>query len=128
MHRRNPFDPARLLDQVDDAEIGDLPHDELGKTDEGCRIVDRHGEELADVGDESDPLPRGLRLCLGLGLRAEELGPLLDEPLPVAEVADRRRFGIICGPTLAFRVDPSRAIHPFLVAFLHQRHPDLAQG
>ena len=92
MHRRDPFDLARLLDQVDEAEIGDLPHDELGQTHEGGRIVERYGEELTDFGHEAHPLPRGFRLCLGLRLRAEELGALFDQPLSVAEVADRRRI------------------------------------
>ena len=91
VHRRDPFDRARLLDQVDEAQIGDLPHDELGQSHEGCRIVERHGEELTDVRNEPDPLPRGFRLCLRLGLRADELGALFDQPLPVAEVAYRRQ-------------------------------------
>ena len=90
MARRHPDDAPRLVDGVDQAEVGDVPDDPLCEPIERLRVAEREREQLAHLGDQSQPPPRRLgehpRRRLGL----QEPAAFRVQPAALGDVAQER--------------------------------------
>ena len=92
-------DAASVVDDIDQAEVGQVLDQQLGELHEGGRIVDRLGEQLARSRDEDEPGYRALRLASAQVPCVDEAGPLQRHR---ALARERRREGQVC------LVEPSR--------------------